>query len=146
MFLGPRSGLVAVTGPDLPGQGRTGPRRRRRHGAHASAPAGAPATAGPTPVGWRESIRFGPLDVRQVSSARWGVPAPAAGIVRGRAEPVKAFCARRATAPVELPGERTREYGLDRTCPDLELAAIESRDTSGPGRLDAYGTTVRHHH
>jgi hypothetical protein len=24
MFLGPRSGLVAVTGPDLPGQGRTG--------------------------------------------------------------------------------------------------------------------------
>jgi len=27
---------------------------RRRPGAHASAPAGAPATAAPTPVGWRE--------------------------------------------------------------------------------------------
>jgi hypothetical protein len=29
-------------------------RTRRRHGAHASAPAGAPAPAAPTPGGWRE--------------------------------------------------------------------------------------------
>ena len=33
-----------------------------------------------------------------------GVPAPAAGIVRGRSEPVKAVCDRRTTAAVELPG------------------------------------------
>jgi hypothetical protein len=59
------------------------------------------------------------------------VPAPAAGIVRGRSEPVKAVCDRRATASVKLPGERTREDDLDRTCPDQELAAIGSRDTSG---------------
>ena len=34
---------------------------------------------------------------------------------------------------MELPGERTRKDDLDRTCPDLELAAIGSRDTSGQG-------------
>jgi hypothetical protein len=61
------------------------------------------------------------------------VPAPAASIVRGRSEPVKAVCDRRATASVELPGERTREDSLDRTCPDQELAAIGRRDTSGQG-------------
>jgi len=33
-----------------------------------------------------------------------------------------------------LPGERTREYDLDRTCPAKEVAAIGSRDTSEPGR------------
>jgi len=66
---------------------------------------------------------------------RRGVPAPAAGIVRGRSEPVKAVCDRRATAAVELPGERTREDDLDRTCPDQEMAAIGSRDTSGQGPL-----------
>ena len=37
------------------------------------------------------------------------------------------------TTPVELPGERTRKDGLDRTFPDQELAAIGSRDTSGQG-------------
>src|ERR1700729_2969307 len=89
------------------------------------------APAGPTPGGWREKREAGPLDIQQVSSAQTGVPAPAAGIVRGRSEPVKAVCARRATAPVELPGERTREDDLDRTCPDQEMAAIGSRDTSG---------------
>ena len=61
------------------------------------------------------------------------VPAPAARIVRGRSEPVKAVCDRRATAPVKLPGERTREDDLDRTCPDQEMAAIGSGDTSGQG-------------
>ena len=64
------------------------------------------------------------------------VPAPAAGIVRDRAEPVKAVCGRRPTAPVELPRGRTRKDGLDRTRPDLVMAAIGSRDTSGHG-LDA---------
>jgi hypothetical protein len=64
---------------------------------------------------------------------RQAVPAPAAGIVRGQAESVKAVCDRRPTAPVELPGECTREDGLDRTCPDQELAAIGNRDTSGQG-------------
>ena len=56
-------------------------------------------------------------------------------IVRGRSEPVKAVCDCRATAPVELPSERTREDGLDRTRPDQEMAAIESWDTSGQGTL-----------
>ena len=50
----------------------------------------------------------------------------------GRTEPVKAVCDRRATASVNLPGERTREDGLDRTCPKVpEMAAIGSRDTCG---------------
>ena len=35
------------------------------------------------------------------------------GIVRDRQDPVKPVCARGATAPVELPGERTRKDGLD---------------------------------
>ena len=74
-----------------------------------------------------------PLDIQQVSSVPVGVPAPTAGIVRGRPGPVKAVCDRRATAAVELPGERTREDDLDRTCPDLVMAAIGSRDTSGQG-------------
>jgi hypothetical protein len=58
-------------------------------------------------------------------------PAPAAGLSRGRSEPVKAVCDRRTTAPGELPGGRTREDSLDRTCPDQEMAAIGSRDTCG---------------
>jgi len=42
-------------------QGGPPGRPRRRLGAHASAPAGAPATAAPTPVGWRERrSTFGP--------------------------------------------------------------------------------------
>ena len=50
----------------------------------------------------------------------------------GRAEPVKAVCDRRTTASVNLPGERTREDGLDGTCPTVpELAAIGSMGTSG---------------
>jgi hypothetical protein len=56
-------------------------------------------------------------------------------IVQGRSEPVKAVCDRRATAAVELPGERTREDDLDRSCPDREVAAIGSRDASGQGSL-----------
>jgi hypothetical protein len=60
-----------------------------------------------------------------------GCPCSRCGIVQGRSGPVKAVCDRRATAPVELPGKRTREDGLDRTCPDQEMAAIRSRDTSG---------------
>ena len=63
-----------------------------------------------------------------------GVHAPAADIVRGRAEPVKPVCDHRATASVKLPGECTREDGLDRTCPRVpEMAAIGSMGTSGPG-------------
>jgi hypothetical protein len=45
----------------------------------------------------------------------------------GRAEPVKAVSNRRATASVNLPGERTRKDDLDRTCPKVpEFAAIGS--------------------
>jgi hypothetical protein len=50
----------------------------------------------------------------------------------GRPEPVKAVCDRRATAAVDLPGERTREDGLDGTCPTVpESAAIGGMDTTG---------------
>ena len=35
-------------------QGGPPGRTRRRHGAHAATPAGAPATAAPTPGSWRE--------------------------------------------------------------------------------------------
>jgi len=109
-------------------------RSRRRHAALASVPAGTPATAAPTPVGWRERRNAGRSTYSKFIRAGGVVPAPAAGIVRGRSEPVKALCDRRTTAPAELPGERTREDGLDRTCPDLEMAAIGSRDTSGQDR------------
>ena len=52
-------------------------------------------------------------------------------IVQSRSEPVKAVCDRRATASVNLPGERTHEDDLDRTCPAKEMAAIGSMDASG---------------
>jgi hypothetical protein len=48
------------------------------------------------------------------------VPAPAARLSGAGQNPVKAVCDRRATASVELPGERTREDGLE-------------QDLSGPG-------------
>jgi len=83
--------------------------------------------------GWTRAA----LQTASLIGAGGCVPAPAAEIVRGRSEPVKAVCDRRTTASVELPGERTREDVLDRTCPDLELAAIGSRDTSGQGRARA---------
>jgi hypothetical protein len=89
-------------------------------------------SAGPVPVGWREK-EAGPLYIQQVSSVRADRPCSRRRIVRARPEPVKAVCDRRATAPVELPGERTHEAVLDRTCPDQEMAAIGSRDTGGPG-------------
>ena len=73
------------------------------------------APAGPTPVGWREKHQPGRLTYSKFQLRWFGVPAPAAGIVRGRAEPVKAVCHRGATAPVELSGERTRKDDLDRT-------------------------------
>ena len=53
-----------------------------------------------------------------------------------RPEPSRLVCDRRTTTPVELPGERTREDDLERTCPDQEMAAIGSRDTCGQD-LDA---------
>jgi hypothetical protein len=104
---------------------------RRRHGALAFAP----AAAGPAPVGWREKREIGPFEYSKFHLCGWGRPAPAAGIFRGRSEPVKAVGDRRATASVELPGERTREDDLDRTCPAQELAAIGSRDTSSLGLI-----------
>jgi hypothetical protein len=115
-------------------QGGPPGRSRRRLGALAFAPAGAPATAAPTPVGWREKHeKPGRLTYSKFHACWRGVPAPAAGIVRVRSEPVKPICDRRATAPVKLHGECTREDGLDRTCPDLELAAIGRQGHEWPG-------------
>jgi hypothetical protein len=91
-------------------------RSRRRHGAHAYAPAGAPASAAPTPGGWREKHEaVGPLSTDRSFQefSGGGCPCSRCGIVQGRSEPVKAVCGRRATAPVELRGARTREDGLD---------------------------------
>ena len=75
-------------------------RRRQRRSAGAMSEAGRAASG---------TASFG--------DAGGGVPAPAAGIVRGRSEPVKAICGRRATAPVKVPGKRTREDGLDWPAP-----------------------------
>ena len=61
----------------------------------------------------RKAGGTGRLTYSKFHLCRRGVPAPAAGIVRGRSEPVKAVCDRRTTASVELLGERTREDGLD---------------------------------
>ena len=74
---------------------------------------------------------LGPPGLRPVSSAQARRPCSRCRIVRCRAEPVKAVCDRRATAPAELPGGRTREDDLDRTSPAQEVAAIGTRDMSG---------------
>ena len=47
-------------------------RSRRQHGAHATAPAGAPAPAAPTPVGWRESQRLMRARHRRAGQGRGG--------------------------------------------------------------------------
>ena len=111
-----------------------------RRAARAAASARTPSLALALPLRRRQrraagakSTKPGRVKYSKFHRCRQDVPAPAAGIVRGRSEPVKAVCGRRATTPVELPGERTREDDLDRTCPDLELAAIGNRDTSGQG-------------
>ncbi len=83
----------------------------------------------------RKSRKPGRFTYSKFHPRGWDIPAPAAGIIRGWTEPVKAVCDRRATAPVELPGERTREDGLDRTCPAKEMAAIGSRTHAWPGAL-----------
>lgn len=96
-------------------------RSRRRLGGLASAPAGAPAVAGLTPVGWREGAEAGPPKRRRSS------PGPQFGWARswlplrhcpGRAEPVKSACGvgyadlRLLTEPVRSPGVRSyREPG-----------------------------------
>jgi hypothetical protein len=71
----------------------------------------------------------GPLGMSKFHRYKWGVPAPAAGIVPGRSEPVKTVCERRTTASAELPSQRTRKDGLDdRTCP---AKGIEPRSGAG---------------
>ena len=65
-------------------------RSRRRHGAQAVTPAATPATAGPTPVGWRERREtFGPpltgSSYRELS--RGGVHAPAAELSKAGQNP-----------------------------------------------------------
>ena len=126
-------------------QGGPPGRSRRRLGVLAYAPAKAPAPAGPAPVGWRERRNSGRSTRSKFHSSARVRPCSRCRIVRGRPEPVKAVCDRRATAPVKLPGERTREDSLDRTCPDLELAAIGSRDRCGQS-VDAkrQPRTMRH--
>jgi hypothetical protein len=71
------------------------------------------------------------IDLQKSLGSAVGCPCSRWPIVQGRSEPVKAVCDRRATAPVELPGERTHEDGLDRTCPAKVMAAIGSMDASG---------------
>jgi hypothetical protein len=72
------------------------------------------------------------MGVRQLlGRSAAGCPCSRCGIVQGRSEPVKAVCDRRATAPVELPGERTREDDLDWIRPAKEVAAIGRMERSG---------------
>jgi hypothetical protein len=83
------------------------------------------------------------VDLRLLSKpSRGGCPCSRCGIVQGRAEPVKAVCDRRTTAPVKLPSARTREDDLDRTCPAKEMAAIGSMDASG--QADCHLSISRH--
>jgi hypothetical protein len=72
-----------------------------------SLPLALPLRRRPRGAGWREKHKTGPLDLQRISAVPVSVPAPAARIVRDRAEPVKAACDRRPTTSVELPGERT---------------------------------------
>jgi hypothetical protein len=94
-------------------------RTRRQHGGLARPSAGAPRRTGPTPVGWRgNTISWAAIGIPQSSgSSVRAVSCSRCGIVQDRAEPVKAVCGRRTTAPVKLPGERTREDDLDGTLP-----------------------------
>jgi hypothetical protein len=71
------------------------------------------------------------MTVTLVGFSRRGCPCSRCGIVRGRSEPVKAVCDRMAPASVQMPRERTREDGFDRTCPAKEMAAIGSMGASG---------------
>ncbi len=109
------------------------PGRARRHGAHAFAPLTLPLRRRQRRAAGAKSRKPGRLTYSKFHRCTRGVPAPAAGLSRGRSEPIKAVCDRRTTAAVKLPGERTREDDLDRTYPDQEMAAIGSRDTSGQG-------------
>jgi hypothetical protein len=114
-------------------QGGPPGRSRRRRGAHAYAPADAPAAAAPNAgrLARKHETLGPPFGYNSYRDSAAGCPCPRCGIVQGRAEPVKAVCGRRTTAPVNLPGERTREDDLDRTCPAKEVAAIGSMGTSG---------------
>jgi hypothetical protein len=58
-------------------------------------------------------------------------------IVRGRQNPSRPSVTAGQPRPVNLPGDRTREDGLDRTCPTVpELAAIGGMDASGQDERD----------
>jgi hypothetical protein len=120
-------------------QGGPPSRPRRRHGALAFAPAGAPATAGPTPVGWRENMKAGPLDAQQVPSVQVGVPAPAAGF----SETGQDLSSPSVTAGQPHPrGCLVNVHAkttLTETCPAKEMAAIGSRDTSGQAKQTCPG-------
>ena len=76
-------------------------RRRQRRSAGAKTETGPPWTFSITGFGHGGS----------------GVHAPAAGIVQGQSEPIKAVTGRRATASVTVLGGRSREDGLD--CPAM---------------------------
>jgi len=118
-------------------QGGPPGRSRRRHGAHAYAPAGAPATAALTPGGWRESIRlagrYQPTAVSRSSTA--GVSMLPLRNCPGQVKPVKVFCGRRATAPVELRGARTREDDLDWILPCQGDGSDRKHGREWPGRF-----------
>jgi hypothetical protein len=111
---------------------------RRRLGTHAFAPASAPATAAPTPVGWREKQKspWATLAVQQLPGVQVrGVHAPAAELSKARQNPSRPSVTAGQLYPSNCPGGRTREDGLDGTCRAKEVAAIGSMDASGQGRL-----------
>ena len=113
---------------------RIGPlsfRERSEHGASAVTPSGARRRPGQRRSAGAKSMHAGRLTYGKSYRCGRDVPAPAAGIVQDRPEPVKPVCDRRTTAPVELPGKR--EDDLDRTCPAREMAATGNKDTSGQG-------------
>jgi len=111
-----------------------GAARAAASAASSGTPLGLRAGRGPTPVGWREKIETGRLKLGSFIGAGRASPLP----LRNCPRPVRTRQARlwpQGNRTRILPGERTREDGLDRTCPAKELAAIGSRDTCGQGPL-----------
>jgi hypothetical protein len=101
------------------------PRHARRRSSRSSAPAAL------TPVGWREKQEVGPLTCRKFHPCRWGVPAPAAGIVRAGQNLSRPSVTAGQPRPWSCLVSVHAKTTLTEPARTQEMAAIGSRDTSG---------------
>jgi hypothetical protein len=109
-------------------------RTRRRLGVLAVAYADAPAPAGPAPVGWRGRRNAGRSTRSKFHLCMRVVPAPAARLSGAGQNPSRPSVAAGQPRLSSCLVNVHAKTALSRTCPDQELAAIGSRDTSGQGR------------